>query len=403
MCALSLILQRKQTRILSLLPPKQSLPSQGEYRHKLERPVADCFSLSIINGGEGSCCWTDAAAWRLFWQSLDVQFTEEFVFGGSNSSGAPADGHVGFKAATVASSMRQIAQALQQSRAHRKFLFLFVSCPVAANEHPQFPSEIEPAALQLEDGDSLAFDDLHSWLGSLCRHECLLVFDTGGSAIAQTAIDASLVSNFSGCIVSGCMGRVPAGTHCSPAHPLRHGIGSEMGLLSFAFIEALLLANTNLTCDEVTSPSVLHVRSSLPLLTPPFLIPQMEQVLCSIQSQYLAPSILSTHPVILPSWILTAHLPQHNQPSPARILHLRPSTLQYHLHPQDAATSHAAHGGLGSLQQTLETQYPPVSPEGSPLLHSPEIEPYLPEPWRQELAAGFSDDDDIMPSAGWRL
>jgi len=391
--ALKLILQRKQTRLLSLLPQEQVTPLQGELpaAHAQKRQVADCFSLSIINGGEGSCCWTDATAWRMFWQSLDVHFAADIVCGASQSSGASAIGNVGVNVATVAGAMAQIAEALEQSRAHRKFVFVFISCPVT--------SELQPMALQLQDGDSLAFDDLHGWLGSLCRHECLLVFDTGGSAVAQTAIDASLVTNFSGSIVSGCMGRLPAGTQCSAAHPLRYAIGSEMGLLSFAVIEALLLANTNLTCGEVTTPSILHS----PHLTPPPPPPQLEQVLSSIQSQYLVPSILSTHPVILPSWISATHLPQRHQPSPTRILHLRSSSFQqhkiHHLNPPPASTN----GGISSLQQTLETQYPPVSPEGSPLLHSPEVEPDVRAPWRQELAAAFSDDDDVMPSAAWRL
>jgi hypothetical protein len=163
-----------------------------------------------------------------------VHFTVEIMCGASQG----CDG--GF---TVENAMAQVAAAMERSQAPRKFVFLFVGGPVA---------ESDPRTLQLHDGQRVTFDRVHGWLGSLSQHECMAVFDTGGSAFAQTALDASCVNSFSGSIVSGCLGLVDAGVHCSASHPLHHGICSEMGLLSFTIIEALLSASTNLTCDEVT-------------------------------------------------------------------------------------------------------------------------------------------------------
>jgi hypothetical protein len=229
--ALKDILLRKQTRLTSLSSRDLSSTQRHNASTNFQRSNEECFSLFIINKGESSSSAADAAAWRLFWQGLHVHFTVEIMCGASDAD------------ITVENAMAQVAAAMDRSQAPRKFVFLFLGGPVA---------ESDPRALQLHDGQRVTFDRVHRWLGSLGQHECMVVFDTGGSAFVQTALDASCVNGFSGSIVSGCLGLVDAAVHCSASHPLRRGICSEMGLLSFTIIEALLSASTNLTCDEVT-------------------------------------------------------------------------------------------------------------------------------------------------------
>jgi len=135
---------------------------------------------------------------------------------------------------------------------------------------------------------------------------------------------------------------------------------------------------------------------------------QLEQVLCSIQSQqFLDPSIISTQLVVVPAWAMT---PQHYQHKNSAIEHA-PQTRVLHIssspilnHPSSAAPTsgtavgHKGEAGITSIRQTLETQYPPVSPEGSPIHFSPNYNPSLPQ-----TILAFSDDDDVTPSAAWRL
>jgi hypothetical protein len=238
------ILQRKQARVLSLPVSKPEHLSQVHTNAASNQiSHAQFFILNFINSGERSVSLSDATAWRMFWQSLQAEVAENIICGSCQDSDA-ADDPAGV---TFQDAMAKISNALERSQSQRKFFFLFISCPISSSE---------PAALQLGNGQHLSFDYLHRWLGSLRCHQCLLVFDTGGSPPAQTAIDASRVSNFSGSIISGCMGRVHAGVLCNSKHPLRCSIGSEMGLLSFAIIEALLSANSNLTCDEVNHLSL---------------------------------------------------------------------------------------------------------------------------------------------------
>jgi hypothetical protein len=238
------ILQRKQARVLSLPVSKPELLSQIHTNAASNQSSdAQFFILNFINSGEGRVSLSDAIAWRMFWQSLQAEVAVDIICGSCQDSDAASDP----AGVTFQDAMAQISNALERSQSQRKFFFLFISCPISLSE---------PAALQLGNGQHLSFEYLHRWLGSLRCHQCLLVFDTGGSASAQTAIDASRVNNFSGSIISGCMGRVHAGVLCNAKHPLRCSIGSEMGLLSFAIIEALQSANSNLTCDEVNHLSL---------------------------------------------------------------------------------------------------------------------------------------------------
>jgi hypothetical protein len=135
---------------------------------------------------------------------------------------------------------------------------------------------------------------------------------------------------------------------------------------------------------------------------------QLEQVLCSIQSQrFLDPSIISTLPVVVPSWAMTPQHYQHKKSAidrapQTRALHISSSPILNH--PSSAAPAegpavgYTGDSGITSIRQTLETQYPPVSPEGSPIHFSPNYNPSLPQ-----TILAFSDDDDVTPSAAWRL
>jgi hypothetical protein len=232
-------LYRKQARV-SHLWSKETLPSQVENSCSAfnGRPHEECFSFMIINQSEGCSGATDASAWRMFWQGLRVHFMVDLLccaVQGSDTANYRTE-------ASVERSMALIADAIQNSQAQRKFMFFFISCPV---------SESEPASLLLDSGQRITFNRLHEWLGSLSQHDCMLVFETGGNAFAQTALDVSCIKGFSGSIVSGCLGLADAGVICSPTHPWHLGICVDMGLLSFTIIEALLSASTNLRCDEV--------------------------------------------------------------------------------------------------------------------------------------------------------
>ena len=135
---------------------------------------------------------------------------------------------------------------------------------------------------------------------------------------------------------------------------------------------------------------------------------QLDQLLSSIRHQQnVDPSIISTRPVVIPSWLMTAQPFHHNhsviQPPPqtsARHLSSSPTKDQ----PRSAGAGTAGYnggGGITSVRQTLETQYPPMSPEsreGSPMQYSPADEPGSPL-----AAVDFSDDDDITPGAAWRM
>ncbi len=232
-------LLRKQMHTLHV-SSKEASTSQFDAAHSAFKDPSneECFSLMILNKSEGRSGATDVLAWRMFWQGLQVHFNAAASCGSLQDSDA-ASGRV---ENSVERAMTHIADAMAHSAAQRKFLFLFISCPVL---------ESDPAALQLDNGQRITFERLHEWLGSLCQHECFLVFDTGGSAFAQTAIDASCVKGFSGSMVSGCLGLVDTSVSCCSLHPFHRGIGSDMGLLSFTIIEALLSASTNLRCDEV--------------------------------------------------------------------------------------------------------------------------------------------------------
>jgi hypothetical protein len=246
-------LLRKQARMFHLSSKVSQVESNySAFNH---RPNEECFSLMIVNNCEGFSGATDALAWRMFWQVLRVHFAAEVVCGTPKGSDAASEG----TKKSVERALAQIADVMEKSRAQRKFLFVFISCPV---------SESNPAALQLDSGQRVTFQRLHEWLGSLSEHECMLVFETGGSAFAQTAIDASCVQGFSGSVVCGCLGLVDASVHCSSSHPLRFGIGSDMGLLSFTIIEALLAASTSLRCDEVCC-CLFHCVSRFPLTSRP--------------------------------------------------------------------------------------------------------------------------------------
>ena len=227
-------------RVLSLSPPNPVVSSQIHNDHSAlyEASDAECYCLTITNGIEGSSGATDSLAWRKFWQHLHVQFSLDLVCEACEGS----DTGNGLSAVSVTNAMAQIADAMQKSRAQHKFLFLFISCPIAVSE---------PTALLLQNNQRLSFDYVHRWMGTLSKHDCLLVFDTNGNAFAQSALDSSRIDGFSGSIVCGCMGLTRAGVKCSPAHPLRCNIGREMGTLSFTIIEALLSAKSNLTCDQV--------------------------------------------------------------------------------------------------------------------------------------------------------
>jgi hypothetical protein len=234
--ALKHIMHRKQMRVLSMSPQTPQVHNDLAVQHEVSD--TDCYCLSITNEMEGSSGATDALAWRMFWQHLHVQFSLDLVCDsseGSNSGNSLSGG-------SVTNSMAQIADAMGKSQAQHKFLFLFISCPITVSE---------PQALLLRNRQQLSFNYVHRWMGALSKHVCLLVFDTGGNAFAQSAIDSNRINGFDGSIVCGHMGRVRAGVKCSSAHPLRRNIGREMGLLSFTIIDALLSANSNLTCDQV--------------------------------------------------------------------------------------------------------------------------------------------------------
>jgi hypothetical protein len=238
--ALKHIMHRKQMRVLSLSPPKPVVSSQvhNNLSALYETSDAECYCLTITNGAKASSGTTDSLAWRKFWQHLRVQFSLDLVCEACEGS----DTGKGLSAASVTNAMAQIADAMEKSRAQHKFLFLFISCPIAVSE---------PTALLLQNNQRLSFDYVHRWMGTLCKHDCLLVFDTNGNAFAQSALDSSRIDSFSGSIVCGCMGLTSAGVKCNPAHPLRCNIGREMGMLSFTIIEALLSAKSILTCDQV--------------------------------------------------------------------------------------------------------------------------------------------------------
>ncbi len=236
---------------LSKQQQARSAHARGNASPLHQRSDDEMFILNVINCSEGSCGATDAAAWRMLWQSLPARVAVDLVCGSSKDSDAAA----GRTGVSVENAMAHIADALQRSAARRKFVFVYISCPVAASQR---------AALQLGDGRHLSFDHLHAWLGSLCSHDLFLVFETGGAASAQAALDASSVNNFSGSIVSGSMGRMLAGMPCNPQHPFHRGIGGEMSMLSFVIIEALLSANSHLTCDEVRgSPFLLCANTAV--------------------------------------------------------------------------------------------------------------------------------------------
>jgi hypothetical protein len=237
--ALKHIMHRKQTRVLSLSPPKPVVSSQvhNNLSALYEACDAEYYCLTITNGFEARGT-TDSLAWRQFWQHLHVQFSVDLVCEACEGS----DTGKGLSAASVTNAMAQIADAMEKSRAKHKFLFLFISCPIAVSE---------PTALLLQNNQRLSFDYVHRWMGTLAKHECLLVFDTNGNAFAQSALDSSRIDGFSGSIVCGCMGLTRAGVKCNSAHPLRCNIGREMGMLSFTIIEALLSAKSILTCDQV--------------------------------------------------------------------------------------------------------------------------------------------------------
>lgn len=135
---------------------------------------------------------------------------------------------------------------------------------------------------------------------------------------------------------------------------------------------------------------------------------QLEQVLSCIQSneQHLHPSVISTRSLVLPTWILA------EERSSSSSCHLR--SLQALSNDATSGAmeqrSHSAlshddwfSGGTGvtSVQQTLEIQYPPISPQSSPIPVSPERG--RPQARKLEELAAFSDDDDVSPSAAWRM
>jgi hypothetical protein len=96
------------------------------------------------------------------------------------------------------------------------------------------------------------------------------------------------------------------------------------------------------------------------------------------------------------------------QPPPKTSTHDPPSGASKG-QPHSAAASTAGYnggGGITSIRQTLETQYPPMSPEsreGSPIRYSPAHEPSLPHEEWPHAAVDFSDDDDITLGAAWRM
>ena len=240
-CALQESLRRKQSRLASLPLLDRSCASHASVSNaaadKADR--ANFFSLFILCNGGDCDVSADAAAWRAFWDSVHVHFSVDIVLGGASDAAGCGAG------VTIQSAMSQLLQAMQRSQAHRKFLFVFICCPITVSQ---------PMSLRLPNGESLTLDYLHGWLGSLCAHDCLLVFDTGGNAFAQTALDVSRINNFSGSIISGNLGRVLCSERCSKSLSIRLGIGSELGVLSFAIIEALLSASSSLTCSQVRRP-----------------------------------------------------------------------------------------------------------------------------------------------------
>jgi hypothetical protein len=88
----------------------------------------------------------------------------------------------------------------------------------------------------------------------------------------------------------------------------------------------------------------------------------------------------------------------HQSPkAPAR--HPASRSLQHHSFLlQSAAANSADDRGIASVSQTLETQYPPVSPEAqvSPMQFEAEIESSAPH-----ALLDFSDDDDVPLHAAW--
>lgn len=118
--------------------------------------------------------------------------------------------------------------------------------------------------------------------------------------------------------------------------------------------------------------------------------------------EHIEPSLLSTLPVVVPAWIMNDRLFQSGRLTSN---HKAQTRAAAHRFPNNTHSTNSASlsqdVGITSVRQTLETQYPPVSPretEGSPLLFSPHIEPGV----RHALAA-LSDDDDVTPSAAWQI
>ena len=132
---------------------------------------------------------------------------------------------------------------------------------------------------------------------------------------------------------------------------------------------------------------------------------QLELVLGSIQTQqHLQPSIISTLPFLIPLWVTAVQSfhcnPQSIQQAPqTRVLHPAISPLQHHtVSLQTAAANRFDDNGITSVSQTLETQFSPVSTEGSPIQFEADIKFSAPP-----ATLHFSDDDDVMPNGAWNL
>jgi hypothetical protein len=138
--------------------------------------------------------------------------------------------------------------------------------------------------------------------------------------------------------------------------------------------------------------------------------PQLELVIGSVQTQpnekvfHVHPSIISTLPFLIPSWVTALQTLQCDSRMIQQVsdTHMHYSTsnpsLRHPVSSQLLAAKLVDDRGITSVSQTLETQFPPVSPEFSPMRFEAETQFSAPR-----SLLHFSDDDDVMPNIAWHL